>query len=442
MKAVEVIEVVGVVESVIPTEAVQPEQEERQQVMQRRQRRQLNQKVRIQSANDELNPVESTDSPTTAPAALIVQDEVKLLAPSPATADEENSHERSANNENGMPRRSRRSPRHLRVSGQRRRRYRDERYPTQSAMPLAGAFASPELASGKVWVHYPVTPPQEQQVAESTIENLTETAANLVAPIAAAQPEIAAVAPVVVTPVAETSVETVIAAPVAFKHQPGGSSSSAAAVPGRAPVAAPVVEPVVAEPVVAEPIVATLETAVAPAVETVTTESVIETPVVETPAAEATEVAIEAVVAQEAVVEEAVVEEAVTETVVILEPVTAEVETAAAAPALDVVVEKVTETVAAATPIDNVVVAEEPAAATVITAIVTQPADHPEGVRFKHHAFAPMTKAPASVASAPQATTQGEWQRPSFDFAGKGSAGGHAAISQATAPVTKPQSVK
>ncbi|EKN4206819.1 ribonuclease E [Yersinia ruckeri] len=452
VKAVEVIEVVGVVESVIPTEAVQPEQEERQQVMQRRQRRQLNQKVRIQSANDELNPVESTDSPTTAPAALIVQDEVKLLAPSPATADEENSHERSANNENGMPRRSRRSPRHLRVSGQRRRRYRDERYPTQSAMPLAGAFASPELASGKVWVHYPVTPPQEQQVAESTIENLTETAANLVAPIAAAQPEIAAVAPVVVTPVAETSVETVIAAPVAFKHQPGGSSSSAAAVPGRAPVAAPVVEPVVAEPIVAEPVVAepivaepvvaTLETAVAPAVETVTTESVIETPVVETPAAEATEVAIEAVVAQEAVVEEAVVEEAVTETVVILEPVTAEVETAAAAPALDVVVEKVTETVAAATPIDNVVVAEEPAAATVITAIVTQPADHPEGVRFKHHAFAPMTKAPASVASAPQATTQGEWQRPSFDFAGKGSAGGHAAISQATAPVTKPQSVK
>lgn len=336
-----------------------------------------------------------------------------------------------------MPRRSRRSPRHLRVSGQRRRRYRDERYPTQSAMPLAGAFASPELASGKVWVHYPVTPPLEQQVAESTIENLTETAANLVAPIAAAQPEIAAVAPVVITPVAETSVETVIAAPVAFKHQPGGSSSSAAAVPGRAPVAAPVVEPVVAEPVVA-----TLETAVAPAVETVTTESVIETPVVETPAAEATEVAIEAVVAQEAVVEEVIVEEAVTETVVIVEPITAEAETVAAAPALDVVVEKVTETVAAATPIDNVVVAEVPAAATVITAIVTQPADHPEGVRFKHHAFAPMTKAPASVASAPQTTTQGEWQRPSFDFAGKGSAGGHAAISQATAPVTKPQSVK
>eukprot|EP01084_Bolivina_argentea_P175574 304016_1 len=45
----------------------------------------------------------------------------------------------------GMPRRSRRSPRHLRVSGQRRRRYRDERYPTQSPMPLTVACASPEL---------------------------------------------------------------------------------------------------------------------------------------------------------------------------------------------------------------------------------------------------------------------------------------------------------
>ncbi len=45
-----------------------------------------------------------------------------------------------------MPRRSRRSPRHLRVSGQRRRRYRDERYPTQSPMPLTVACASPELA--------------------------------------------------------------------------------------------------------------------------------------------------------------------------------------------------------------------------------------------------------------------------------------------------------
>ncbi|MDE9567152.1 hypothetical protein KKI93_25025, partial [Xenorhabdus bovienii] len=47
-----------------------------------------------------------------------------------------------------MPRRSRRSPRHLRVSGQRRRRYRDERNLTQSPVPLTMAVVSPELASG------------------------------------------------------------------------------------------------------------------------------------------------------------------------------------------------------------------------------------------------------------------------------------------------------
>ena len=45
--------------------------------------------------------------------------------------------------------------------GQRRRRYRDERYPTQSAMPLETAAASPEMASGKVWITYPVTQTHE-----------------------------------------------------------------------------------------------------------------------------------------------------------------------------------------------------------------------------------------------------------------------------------------
>lgn len=109
--------------------------------MQRRQRRQLNQKVRIQSANDELNTLES---PVSAPVAQVVvaevQEEVKLLPQITAQTDDDSANERTTNNENGMPRRSRRSPRHLRVSGQRRRRYRDERYPAQSAMPLAGAL--------------------------------------------------------------------------------------------------------------------------------------------------------------------------------------------------------------------------------------------------------------------------------------------------------------
>ncbi|VAY02463.1 Ribonuclease E [Arsenophonus endosymbiont of Aleurodicus dispersus] len=54
-----------------------------------------------------------------------------------------------------IPRRSRRSVRHLRVSGQRRRRYRDE-HQIKSLVPLKMAVASPELSSGKVWIIYPI----------------------------------------------------------------------------------------------------------------------------------------------------------------------------------------------------------------------------------------------------------------------------------------------
>ena len=55
-------------------------------------------------------------------------------------------------------------------------------------------------------------------------------------------------------------------------------------------------------------------------------------------------------------------------------------------------------------------------------------------------ATAPMTKAPAPeyVPSAPAVST---WQRPALDLQSKGGAGGHAAVSQATAPATKPPAV-
>lgn len=258
-------------------EEVQPEQEERQQVMQRRQRRQLNQKVRIQSANDELNTLES---PVSAPVAQVVvaevQEEVKLLPQITAQTDDDSANERTTNNENGMPRRSRRSPRHLRVSGQRRRRYRDERYPAQSAMPLAGAFASPEMASGKVWVRYPVTPVVEQVVVEQiAIEQTTtveQTAiveqvsvANIVTaqlPVeqvqnTVAEQESSATPSVMTTPTVAVATAAVTLAP---QHKPGGSSSSAAAVPGRAPIVAAV--PVVAETTAAETVVAKTEAAI------------------------------------------------------------------------------------------------------------------------------------------------------------------------------------
>ncbi|MDF7667001.1 ribonuclease E [Orbaceae bacterium ESL0727] len=52
-----------------------------------------------------------------------------------------------------QPKRQRRSSRHLRMNGQRRRRTKNN-YPKQSPMPLTMAVASPELAMGKIYIDY------------------------------------------------------------------------------------------------------------------------------------------------------------------------------------------------------------------------------------------------------------------------------------------------
>ncbi len=429
-------------------EEAQPEQEERQQVMQRRQRRQLNQKVRIQSANDELNVLESSVSePVSHIAAPVVQEEVKLLPQVSSQADDEASNDRNGNNENGMPRRSRRSPRHLRVSGQRRRRYRDERYPTQSAMPLAGAFASPEMASGKVWVRYPVAQPFEPAFVENPVEE--QQPVEYVQEVTAVVEQVAVVAaPVVVTaPVVAAVAETVVPTP-APQHKPGGSSSSAAAVPGRAPVVVEtaIVETAIAETVTVAPIVETHAveeptqvTEIAPAAETITAvEPVIEDAV-------ATETVVEATIEPIAVVEEAVTQETVVEETadVVEEAVVAEatVEEAAVEEAT-VEAPIVAETVVEDSVAEEATVTESPTDTAPVAVAPQQPVvAHPEGVLFKHCASAPMTKAPAPDYE-PASPSQGHWERPAFDFAGKGSAGGHAAATKATAPATKPQSVE
>ncbi|ANR77783.1 ribonuclease E [Kosakonia sacchari] len=150
--------------------AQETEQEERVQVMPRRKQRQLSQKVRIGGDNNIETRVEETTAQDVAVqnTQLAKVDLPAVVETAPVQEQDENAEAR----ENAMPRRSRRSPRHLRVSGQRRRRYRDERYPLQSAMPLTVACASPEMASGKVWIRYPVPRQQEeQQTQELAIEN-------------------------------------------------------------------------------------------------------------------------------------------------------------------------------------------------------------------------------------------------------------------------------
>ncbi|MDU6820153.1 MAG: ribonuclease E [Leclercia adecarboxylata] len=333
------------------------DQEERVQVMPRRKQRQLSQKVRFESQTDEA-AVEAV-APQVEPAQSTELAKVDLPAVIENAPEQEETTEGRDNA--GMPRRSRRSPRHLRVSGQRRRRYRDERYPLQSPMPLAIACASPEMASGKAWIRYPVARPQEQQFDE---QNVT---AEAVAPVAPVVDEvITEVAAVVIpepqpqTAEVETSHPEVIAAPVTEQPQ--------IITPEDVVVAEQVVEDVKA----AEPV-------------EITAEAVEPQPVVEVEVEVETQVQPEVEIAVEPVAEE--------------KPEVAEVKAPEVKPA--------------------------PAPVAQVNAGV-------------HHATAPMTRAPAPE-YVPEAPRHSDWVRPAFDFEGKGSAGGHSATHQATAPATRPQ---
>ncbi|MBB1584327.1 ribonuclease E [Serratia sp. OS31] len=384
--------------------------EERQmQNMQRRQRRPLSQKVRVLSAEEELHrAAEELLAPKTPVAKAQdvkpaqAEDSVKLLPETVEAQTEDDAQgDNRANGENGMPRRSRRSPRHLRVSGQRRRRYRDERYPTQSPMPLAGAFASPEMASGKVWVSYPVI-----QTAQLVEEAEVQAEASEIAADNVMAPEAVSVAAPVVAAVAEQAI-----APV---NQPEAVAVAAEAVEE----AQPVIE--TAEPIIAAQAEDTPVAAETPAVEET---AVVEAAAVveETPAVEAAPAVETAPEVEETPVAEAapvsVVEETATEAEAVIEPAAPVVETA-----------PVQETVAPA-----VVEKQAPA-------VQQQPVPVQAGTLYKHIATAPMTKAPAPD-YVPEQQQHSDWQRPSFAFEGKGSAGGHAAVNQATAPATKPQPV-
>lgn len=331
-----------------PVEQQDAEQEERTQVMPRRKQRQLNQKVRFASETTEETTVVTETVAESAPQTQLAKVDLPAVVENNAEQDDNGEGRDNA----GMPRRSRRSPRHLRVSGQRRRRYRDERYPTQSPMPLAIACASPEMASGKVWIRYPVARP-EQIVEEQSV---TE---EVIAPVVAAEEVVAAAATVVEPQAVEA--EAPQAVEVETTHPE-----------------------VIAAPVDAAPQFIAEE-------DTVVAEEVAE----EVEAAAPVEDTADAVI-------ETVTEDVVQEVELDVEPV----REAEEAPAPEVKPEPV----------------------------VTAPA-------AAHVATAPMTRAPAPE-YVPEAPRQSDWVRPEFNFDGKGSAGGHSATHQATAPATRPQSVE
>jgi ribonuclease E len=370
-------------EVVLASNSNNEDEDRHQQPTQRRQRRPLAQKVRVLSAEEELHRAAEELLAPKAPVAKVEESQAPVLAESvkllpqtiAAQTEDDAQTDNRGNGENGMPRRSRRSPRHLRVSGQRRRRYRDERYPNQSPMPLAGAFASPEMASGKVWVSYPV--------AQAAVYVEHEEAQ----------------APVAVETVA-VAVEPVV-------------NEASSVVENVAPQAEVGIAPVVATPEVEAPV------ATAPV------EAVADVVVPTEPAA----------VVDETVVSETTADETVQAEPIIAEPVVQE----------PIVEEPVVEAVVAA-PAEPAVTAVEPEVVPVQPEAVPAPvqaapvAAQPQPVLYKHIATAPMTKAPAPDYQ-PEAAKTSDWQRPSFNFDGKGSAGGHAAANQATAPATKPQPV-
>ncbi|WP_196208800.1 ribonuclease E [Citrobacter sp. Res13-Sevr-PEB04-36] len=365
------------------------DQEERvRQPQTRRKQRQLNQKVRYtDSVTVEAEVATAAAVVEAVVAEPVVQAPVtqrtelaKVDLPAVVTTEHEDNND--TRDSNGMPRRSRRSPRHLRVSGQRRRRYRDDRYPTQSPMPITVACASPELASGKVWIRYPVARAQELQVEEQPQQDVAQ-----VQPVVAEQQTIAAV----IEPAVEAVAESVAVTEA----------------------------PVVTETVVAEPQDVTIET---------THPDVIATAVEEQP---------QVIADADVPVAEAIVAEAEPVAEVIEAPIAEEpVQIAIAQP-------EVAEPVVEAAPIAQASQAEVATVAPVVVAeAVVEPASVVAETETVHsHATAPMTRAPAPE-YVPEAPRQSDWQRPAFGFEGKGAAGGHSATHQATAPATRPQSVE
>jgi ribonuclease E len=385
------------------------EQEERVQVMPRRKQRQLSQKVRFESAQDSVAEVVATPDvaePAAAPAARTELATIPLPAVIEKSAVEQEDNNDSRNDSNGMPRRSRRSPRHLRVSGQRRRRYRDERYPTQSPMPLIVACASPELASGKAWISYPIARTHE----ENQYDNVERT-------------------PVFVSHEQEV--------PEVFISQPVAQEMAA--------VAQPVVENGHVENGHVETVRVETAQVEAASVETAKVETthpeVIATSVNEQPhlIAAQDDVVAEQVIEEVAPVQDHVAVETqqqqtaeIAEQAPVVVEQTAPVTPVEEAKPVEVTEETVAETVAEVQPEAKAVVPEPQVVAPTVAPVVAH---------VTKHATAPMTKAPAPE-YAPEAPRQSDWVRPTYDFSGRGSAGATSATHQATAPATRPKSAE
>ncbi|MDQ2163447.1 MULTISPECIES: ribonuclease E [Vibrio] len=135
-------------------------EEKTAKVKERRQRRKLNKQVRVkdQTAAQEQPQPEAEMLINTTPAAEVIEavkaETAQSVETSVVTPNDDNE------NDDQNQRRNRRSPRHLRASGQRRRRGRDRR-PNPFRL-RKGGVASPEMAMGKVMPRYDLSKPVYQ----------------------------------------------------------------------------------------------------------------------------------------------------------------------------------------------------------------------------------------------------------------------------------------
>ncbi|WP_149982368.1 ribonuclease E [Pseudoalteromonas rhizosphaerae] len=384
----------------------------------RRQRRNLRKKVRLQDENAQSattnNDAEQQATPVVddKPAKPVVTQTEEVKAPVEASAvettaveaPEQKAEQRAPNEqetvtstdeEQGQTRtRSRRSPRHLRAAGQRRRRPEgEEATPTQGTQPPAFIPVADQAAAE---YEAELKAKQNKQAAEVVEEKpaVAESAPEVVeqAPVAAEPtPEAVEQAPVV----AEATEKVVEQAPVA--------AEATEEVVEQTPVAAEATEEVVEQaPVAAEPTEEVVEQA--PVAAEATEEVVEQAPV----AAEATEEVVEqapvAAEATEEVVEQAPVAAEATEEVVEQAPVAAEPteEVVEQAPVAAEATEEVVEQApVAAEPASEVVVEEAPMAETKPTA---KPVAHTKTVITSGKASAPMAQ-PTAVADSEVAHT-------------------------------------
>ncbi|MEF1289431.1 ribonuclease E [Vibrio sp. M260118] len=143
-----------------PQERKERSQEKAAKVKERRQRRKLSKQVRVkdQAANAQANEEAKQ---------VAVEAKAEAVAEKALDTEAENAEEQP------KQRRNRRSPRHLRASGQRRRRGRDRR-PNPFRL-RKGGVASPEMAMGKVMPSYGITKPAPKQKPKAEQVESVET---------------------------------------------------------------------------------------------------------------------------------------------------------------------------------------------------------------------------------------------------------------------------